>query len=59
MLNHGSEKGHIPFMSREISTFAPAFRRNRWREATSGPSMLRWNDTAKLNKKIKRLKQWI
>ena len=26
-----------------ICTFAPAFRRNRWREATSGPSMLRWN----------------
>ena len=37
MLNHGSERGHIPFMSQEISTFAPAFRRNRWREATSGP----------------------
>ena len=25
------------------STFAPAFRRNRWREVTSCPSMLRWN----------------
>ena len=30
------------------STFAPAFRRNRWREVTSCPSMLRWNDTTNL-----------
>ena len=29
-------------------TFAPAFRRNRWREVTSCPSMLRWNDTTTL-----------
>ena len=36
-----------------ICTFAPAFRRNRWREVTSCPSMLRWNDTAN-NKKVKR-----
>ena len=35
-------------MSQEISTFAPAFRRNRWREVTSCPSMLRWNDTTNL-----------
>ena len=61
MLNHDRKRGHILLMSEEISTFAPAFlmseeistfapafRRNRWREATSGPSMLRWNDTAKL-----------
>ncbi len=54
MLNHGSERDHIPFMSQEISTFAPAFRRNRWREATSGPSMLRWNDTAIKGKKVKK-----
>ncbi len=31
-----------------ICTFAPAFRRNRWREVTSCPSMLRWNDTTNL-----------
>ena len=42
MLNHGGKR------NQEISTFAPAFRRNRWREATSGPSMLRWNDTTNL-----------
>ena len=52
MLNHDRKRGHILLMSEEISTFAPAFRRNRWREATSGPSMLRWNDTAKLLIKV-------
>lgn len=31
-----------------ICTFAPAFRRNRWREVTSCLSMLRWNDTTNL-----------
>ena len=51
MLNHGGKRNHILLMSEEISTFAPAFRRNRWREVTSGPSMLRWNDTAKQVKK--------
>ena len=53
MLNHGSERGLVMLMSEEISTFAPAFRRNRWREATSGPSMLRWNDTGKAFPKFK------
>ena len=48
MLNHDGKRSHILLMSEEISTFAPAFRRNRWREATSGPSMLRWNDTTNL-----------
>jgi len=48
MLNRDRKRDHILLMSEEICTFAPAFRRNRWREATSGPSMLRWNDTAKL-----------
>ena len=48
MLNHGGKRNHILLMSEEISTFAPAFRRNRWREVTSGPSMLRWNDTTNL-----------
>ena len=48
MLNHDGKRSHILLMSEEISTFAPAFRRNRWREATSGPSMLRWNDTASM-----------
>jgi len=54
MLNHSSVRDHIPFMSQEISTFAPAFRRNRWREVTSGPSMLRRNDTAIKGKKVKK-----
>ena len=54
MLNHDGKRSHILLMSEEISTFAPAFRRNRWREATSGPSMLRWNDTAIKGKKVKK-----
>ena len=51
MLNQVFPNHHIPYFSQEISTFAPAFRRNRWREVTSGPSMLRWNDTANQVKK--------
>ena len=42
----------ISHFSSKMSTFAPAFRRNRWREVSSCPSMLRWNDTAK-SKKVK------
>ena len=45
MLNQSRKRSHILLMSEEISTFAPAFRRNLWREVTSCPSMLRWNDT--------------
>ena len=38
-----------------MCTFAPAFRRNLWREVTSCPSMLRWNDTAKQSKIVKKM----
>ena len=34
MLNRDRKRDHILLMSEEICTFAPAFRRNRWREAT-------------------------
>lgn len=53
MVQRYKKKANYFLESGKSCTFAPAFRRNRWREVTSGPSMLRRNDTTNLIIRLK------